>query len=145
MKNIEVVRTARLAILDEVGRMLLCRRSTEAKQRAGLWELPGGKIDDGETIVEGSIREIWEETGIALDEGLVVREPLYNIYEYDKTVNKWFSRDFLLYGGRIAADQQIQLTEATAYLKMPVEEALQIFIDIPHQRAARRLLPTLVA
>lgn len=145
MKNIEVVRTARLAILDEVGRILLCRRSTEAKQRAGLWELPGGKIDDGETIVEGSIREIWEETGVVLDEGLVVRKPLYNIYEYDKAVNKWFSRDFLLYGGRIAADQQILLTEAIAYLKTPVEEALQKFTDIPHQRAASRLLPTLVA
>jgi len=29
-----------------------------------LWKFPGGLVDEGETIEEACVREIWEETGI---------------------------------------------------------------------------------
>lgn len=34
----------------------------------GLWELPGGGIDFGETPLESGVRETFEETGIAIDQ-----------------------------------------------------------------------------
>ena len=42
------------------GRLLLIRRSDD-----GLWALPGGITDPGETLARTAQRELWEETGLA--------------------------------------------------------------------------------
>jgi len=30
----------------------------------GVWKLPGGLVETGESIEEASVREVWEETGV---------------------------------------------------------------------------------
>ena len=40
-------------------RVLLCRRAIEP--RRGLWTLPGGFLETGETVFDGAVRETWEE------------------------------------------------------------------------------------
>ncbi len=45
------------------GKILLVRRSVD-DFLGGYYELPGGGVDDGETIEEAAIREIKEETGL---------------------------------------------------------------------------------
>lgn len=30
----------------------------------GLWKLPGGLVETGESLQEACIREVWEETGV---------------------------------------------------------------------------------
>jgi 8-oxo-dGTP diphosphatase len=52
------------AIIRKDGRILLLRRSEASSHDPGLWELPGGKIDYGEVLVEGLKREVAEETGL---------------------------------------------------------------------------------
>ena len=62
------------------GRLLLVRRCD-----SGTWELPGGRVDIGETAVEAAVRETAEEAGITVlvtgfvglfsDPGHVVRSP----------------------------------------------------------------------
>ena len=47
------------AIIDETGRMLLIRRADN-----GLWAMPGGVLDVGETAAAGVVREALEETGV---------------------------------------------------------------------------------
>jgi len=42
--------------------VLLIKRGNPPAQ--GLWSLPGGKMEHGETIFECGVRELWEETGI---------------------------------------------------------------------------------
>ena len=48
-----------VVITDNNGRILLERRSDN-----GMWGLPGGGIDAGESITEAAIREVKEETGL---------------------------------------------------------------------------------
>ena len=37
------------------------------KQSDGSWDLPGGKLDRGETVNAGLLREVWEETRVRVD------------------------------------------------------------------------------
>lgn len=51
------------AIVDDSGRLLAARRSSPPLV-AGRWELPGGKVEAGETDVDALIRECREELGV---------------------------------------------------------------------------------
>jgi len=60
-----LVLVAAVALIDPDGRVLIAQRP-EGKAMAGLWEFPGGKIEQGETPEEGLIRELKEELGIVV-------------------------------------------------------------------------------
>ena len=51
------------ALIDTDGRVLLAQRP-QGKTLSGLWEFPGGKIEQGETPEASLIRELEEELGI---------------------------------------------------------------------------------
>jgi 8-oxo-dGTP diphosphatase len=55
------------ALVDPDGRVLLTQRP-EGKQLAGLWEFPGGKLNDGERPESALIRELKEELDIDVTE-----------------------------------------------------------------------------
>src|SRR5271156_112954 len=54
-------------IKDGQDRLLLIKRGHEPG--AGLWSLPGGRIEPGETDAEALVREMREETGLAVKPG----------------------------------------------------------------------------
>lgn len=54
-------------IRDDEGRLLLIKRGHEPG--AGLWSLPGGRIEPGETDTEALVREMREETGLTVKVG----------------------------------------------------------------------------
>lgn len=57
----------RLVVHDVLGRILLFwARESTMPELGYWWELPGGGIDAGETYVEAAVRELREETGIAI-------------------------------------------------------------------------------
>lgn len=56
------------AALVRDGRLLAARRSAPADV-AGRWELPGGKVDPGETEVAALVRECREELGVEVRPG----------------------------------------------------------------------------
>jgi 8-oxo-dGTP diphosphatase len=62
------------AIIRKEAKILLGRRPHH-KRHGGLWEFPGGKIDEGETAVDAITRELLEELGVeTLSVGGVVYE-----------------------------------------------------------------------
>jgi len=62
-----VVHVVAGVLLDERGRVLLAQRP-QAKHLAGGWEFPGGKMEPGETRLQGLGRELAEEIGVELQE-----------------------------------------------------------------------------
>jgi len=55
------------ALVDTDGRVLIAQRPP-GKALAGLWEFPGGKLNQGERPDQALIRELDEELGIAVQE-----------------------------------------------------------------------------
>lgn len=51
------------ALAERGGRVFLARRGGH-KGSPGLWELPGGKLEDGESPAAALVRELREELGI---------------------------------------------------------------------------------
>jgi len=47
-------------------KFLVLKRSLDSIWNPGQWELPGGKIDNGETFDEALVREVLEETGLTV-------------------------------------------------------------------------------
>jgi 8-oxo-dGTP diphosphatase len=53
-------------IQDSLGRVLVARRSAQQHQ-GGLWEFPGGKVEEGESVRDALHRELYEELGIEVN------------------------------------------------------------------------------
>ncbi len=62
-----IVLVSAVALVDGDGRVLLAQRP-EGRSMAGLWEFPGGKVEDGETPEAALIRELKEELAIDVSE-----------------------------------------------------------------------------
>lgn len=56
----------RVLLIDENGKILILKRSTDSKTNPGKWELPGGKVDQGESFDQALIREVLEETELKI-------------------------------------------------------------------------------
>lgn len=63
-----VRRGARIVLREKDGRFLLFHFSYDAGPLAGTdyWGLPGGGVEDGETIEQAAVRELREETGVSV-------------------------------------------------------------------------------
>ncbi|MFP4092355.1 MAG: NUDIX hydrolase [Cyclobacteriaceae bacterium] len=56
-------------------KILICKRAIEP--RYGLWNLPAGYLENGETVQEGALRETWEEARAEVE--IVKLHCIYNL------------------------------------------------------------------
>jgi len=57
-------------VTDERGRLLMIQRGHDPG--AGLWSIPGGRIEPGETDERALVRELLEETNLQVEVGKIV-------------------------------------------------------------------------
>lgn len=55
------------AIFNEDGKLFIAKRGQKARNERGLWEIPGGGVDFGETFEEALKREMKEENDIDIE------------------------------------------------------------------------------
>lgn len=88
------VREVAAAVIVEQGKLLLARR-TAPVELAGMWELPGGKVEAGETAPGALQRELREELGVRA------------------VVGPRFGVDVALPGGRVLRAYQADIESGT--------------------------------
>ena len=96
------------------------------------WDLPKGKIDEGETKKEAAIREVAEESGIT---GHLIKKELpstFHIYQspYKKTLGQWILKETfwfeMEYSGRENGTPETQenITEIRWFTKNELDEVI---------------------
>lgn len=86
-------------IKDKAGKILLIHRR-------GHWDLPKGKIDEGETPQVAAVREIREETGLSQLIELEACSPTYHIYPMQE---HWFLKKTHWFQYEMRTDQPLLL------------------------------------
>lgn len=59
-----IVLVNRSFVINKKGELLLLRRSVAERVNPSFWEIPGGKLDEGQDISHAMEREVFEETNL---------------------------------------------------------------------------------
>ena len=90
--------SVKVLVQDSQGRVLLIRRSQEAKHNRGKWDLPGGKVDPGEDFDQALLREVFEETGLTIELTRPLGTCQYEMLDSTTVV-------FLIMGGKLVSGE----------------------------------------
>ena len=118
------MQTVTAGVIRDGSRILLVRRAPGQKC-AGYWELPGGKVEPGETHATCLARELAEELGLVVKVGACLGR---SDYHYDHGAIRLVAYGVTVLNGEIALtvhDQQKWLTPGDA-LRLSLSPA-----DIP--------------
>jgi len=129
------------AVVVDEGRVLLVRRGTEPLR--GQWSLPGGLLELGESLTNGVVREVREETGLIV-EPVELIELLDRIYREGERVRyHYVIADYLcrVAGGALKAASDadaarwVERAEWNSHSALRLDPVTVRIIEIGWQRA----------
>jgi ADP-ribose pyrophosphatase YjhB (NUDIX family) len=133
------------AVVVDQGRVLLVRRGNEPLK--GHWSLPGGMLEVGESLTDGVIREVREETGLSV-EPVELIELLDRIHrEGDRVRYHYVIADYLCHvsGGELIAASDadavkwVQRPEWNSHSALKLDPVTVRVIEAGWQRAQQIL------
>lgn len=125
--DLPTVLVAAIALIDNGGRVLIAQRP-EGKSMAGLWEFPGGKVEEGEIPEAALIRECKEELDIDITAACLAPFAFAS-HSYDKfhllmplyLCRKW---DGLVQGMEGQATKWVKISDLNEYPMPPADDPL---------------------
>ena len=119
-------------VLDDLGRVLMIERANN-----GLWAIPGGAQDVGETTAAAAVREVREETGVDVEvTGLVgiYSDPRHVIAYDDGEVRQEFSICFRArtIGGRLtpsSESKQVHWVDPDRLAELNIHRSVRLHIE----------------
>jgi ADP-ribose pyrophosphatase YjhB (NUDIX family) len=126
-----LVPAASAVVADQTGAILLIERTDN-----GLWTIPGGGMEVGETIAQTAIREVKEETGldVAVERLVGIYSNPRHVIEYsDGEVRQQFSVCFAcrVTGGQMATSSEsrrVGFFGPDEIEAMPIHESIRVRI-----------------
>lgn len=107
------------AVVQHGNDVLLLKRP-ETDFMGGIWELPSGKVEDGESLDQSLAREVLEETG------LTVTDITASLRSFDYTSGSGKRSRQFNFTVDVAAPEPVNLTEHDAYAWRPVTSYLPV-------------------
>jgi ADP-ribose pyrophosphatase YjhB (NUDIX family) len=114
-------------VFDDRGRVLLIERGKPPG--AGLWTVPGGKVEVNETLAQAVAREVREETGLMVEVGTLacVVERMGDDYHY--VILDYVAR---VIGGKLAPGddaRDAKFVDETELVQLPCTDGLAPVIE----------------
>ncbi|MGR7921766.1 dihydroneopterin triphosphate diphosphatase [Zobellella denitrificans] len=131
-----------LVLIHTEDQVLLLQR----KDNPDFWQSVTGSLEPGESRFQAAVRELEEETGIRLDDGLALVETGHRVrfeiyprwrHRYRPGVTHNWEYEFRL---RLPAPREVRLSEHLAQRWMPLEDARRAASSWTNQEAIGRLI-----
>ncbi len=81
-------------VQDPISKKILISRRTKDQHLAGLWEFPGGKLENSESLFHTLKRELFEEVGISLISAYPIKQITHDYTDKSVCLNFWFVTEF---------------------------------------------------
>ena len=133
----EVLRVAAKAVItNDEGKVLLLREASSYEEgtNIGRFDVPGGRLEPGESYNEGLLREVLEETGLSV-------EPLYPIYigEWSPVIKGQLTHIFAIFTICKSSSDKVKLgSDHDKYIWVSPEELSSYDITQPGPEVVKR-------
>ena len=111
-------------LMNEEGKLLFQKRSTNKKRNPSKWTRAGGHVDSGETPILGIQREVKEEIGVKIP------QDKFELIKIDKTIedknNHHFTYNYFAYVNYKIEDYTMQKEEVSDLKYISIEEMEKI-------------------
>ncbi len=118
------------AFIEKNNKFLLVRRPP-GKKNEGLWEFPGGKVEEGETLEEALKRELKEELGIEVLKCTFLEKIFYDYGDFKIELFAFKVNDFR---------GELKLKEALDYQWIDLNFALKLNLCNADRKLIKKLL-----